>query len=48
MKIVAGIIGFGVGMHHFKAIQGFKGSKIKYICEINSTKRKLLKKNILI
>ena len=44
MKIVAGIIGFGVGMHHFKAIQGFKGSKIKYICEINSTKRKLLKK----
>ena len=36
MKIVAAIIGSGIGLQHFKAIQNFKGSKIKYICEKNS------------
>ena len=44
MKIVAAIIGSGIGLQHFKAIQNFKGSKIKYICEKNSQKRSILKK----
>ena len=28
MKIVAAIIGSGIGLQHFKAIQNFKGSKL--------------------
>lgn len=44
MKIVAGIIGSGIGLQHFKAIQNFKGSKIKYICEKNTQKRIILKR----
>ena len=43
-KIKAGIIGFGVGQKHFEAIQNYKKSKVKIICEKNLNKLSNLKK----
>ena len=45
MKIRAAIIGMGVGQKHFEAIENYKGSKVEIICEKNSKKINLLKKN---
>ncbi len=44
MKIKAAIIGTGVGIKHFNAIENYKGCKVKIICEKNKSKIKLLKK----
>lgn len=44
MKIKAAIIGTGIGIKHFNAIENYKGSKVKVICEKNKSKIKLLKK----
>ncbi len=44
MKIVAAVIGMGVGEKHLEAIDGFIGSKVKIICEKNKNKIKILKK----
>jgi len=44
MKIKAAIIGTGIGIKHFNAIENYKGSKVKIICEKNKSKIKLLKK----
>ena len=44
MKIVAAVIGMGVGEKHLEAIDGFKGSSVKIICEKNKKKIKILKK----
>jgi predicted dehydrogenase len=44
MNIVAGIIGMGIGEKHLEAIEGYKNSKIKIICEKNEKIIKLLKK----
>lgn len=35
MKIIAAIIGFGIGKKHFESIENYKGSKVKIICEKN-------------
>ena len=44
MKIRAAIIGMGVGQKHFEAIENYKDSKVKIICEKNKKKIVLLKK----
>ena len=44
MKIVAAIIGTGIGTKHFDAIENYKGSKVKIICEKNKLKHNALKK----
>ena len=44
MKIIAGIIGMGIGQKHLEAIDKYKGSIVKTICEKNEKKIKLLKK----
>jgi len=44
MKIVAAVIGMGIGEKHLEAIDGFKGSKVKMICEKNKKKIQILKK----
>ena len=44
MKIVAAVIGMGIGEKHLKAIDGFLGSKVKIICERNKKKLKILRK----
>ena len=36
MKIKAAIIGTGIGIKHFNAIENYKGSKVKIICERNN------------
>lgn len=41
MKIVAGIVGLGVGIKHFDAINSFKDSKVKLVCDLN--KKKLIR-----
>ena len=41
--INAAIIGSGIGLKHFEAINGYRNSKIKIICEKNSKKVKELK-----
>ena len=49
--INAAIIGSGIGLKHLEAIQGYRNSKVKIICEKNSKKIKKLKlkfKNIKI
>ncbi len=49
--INAAIIGSGIGLKHLEAIQGYRNSKVKIICEKNSKKIKELKlkfKNIKI
>ena len=43
-KINAGIIGFGIGQKHFKAINNYKKAKVLIICEKKLNKIKLLKK----
>jgi predicted dehydrogenase len=44
MKIVAAVIGMGVGEKHLEAIDGFMGSKVKIICEKDEKKIQTLKK----
>ena len=44
MKIVAGIIGTGIGLKHFEALEKYRGCEVKYICEKNKAKLKSLKK----
>lgn len=43
MKIVAAIIGMGIGQKHFEAIDNYKNSMVKIICEKNKNKIKELK-----
>ena len=43
-KISAGIIGFGIGQKHFEAINNYKNTKVKTICEKDFKKLKYLKK----
>lgn len=43
MKIVAAIIGMGIGQKHLEAIENYKNSKVKVICEKNKQKIKKLK-----
>ena len=43
MKINAAIIGTGIGIKHLEAIEGYRKSKILYICEKN--KKKFLELN---
>ncbi len=44
MKIIAAIIGMGIGQKHFEAIEGYKNSKVKIICEKDPKKINKLKK----
>ena len=44
MKIVAAVIGFGIGKKHVDAIDSHKYSKVKTICEKNKQKVLQLKK----
>ncbi len=44
MKINAAIIGSGVGLRHFEAIENYRGSNVKIICEFNKSKILFLKK----
>ena len=44
MKLKAAVIGSGVGLKHFEAIQNFKKTKVKFICEFDKRKAKLLRK----
>jgi len=46
MKIKAAIIGMGIGSMHLEAIENYKGSKVKIICEKNKKKLNILKKKI--
>ena len=45
-KIIAAVIGMGVGKKHLEAIDGYMGSTVKIICEKNKKKIQLLKKKI--
>tara|TARA_B100001057_G_scaffold456068_1_gene503126 strand:- start:4874 stop:5869 length:996 start_codon:yes stop_codon:yes gene_type:complete len=44
MKLKAAVIGSGVGLKHFEAIQNFKNSKVKSICEFDKKRANFLKK----
>ena len=44
MKIIAAIIGMGIGQKHLDAIDNYKKSFVKIICEKNEKKIKFLKK----
>ncbi len=44
MKIKAAIIGMGIGNKHFEAIENYKSSEVKIICDIDKKKVKELKK----
>tara|TARA_Y100000590_G_scaffold445270_1_gene577162 strand:- start:2306 stop:3286 length:981 start_codon:yes stop_codon:yes gene_type:complete len=44
MKIIAAVIGMGVGKKHLEAIDGYMGSTVKIICEKNKKKIQILKK----
>ncbi len=44
MKIISGVIGMGIGQKHFEAIENYKKSKVKIICEKDSLKLSKLKK----
>lgn len=44
MKINAAIIGSGVGLRHLEAIENYKGSNVKMICEFDKSKIFFLKK----
>ena len=44
MKIIAGIIGMGIGQKHLDAIDKYKGSIVKMICELDKKKIRFLKK----
>lgn len=46
MKIYAAIIGTGIGIKHFEAINNYKNSKVICIYEKDRKKRKILKKKI--
>ena len=38
MRVIAAVIGMGIGEKHLRAIDGFMGSKVKIICEKNKKK----------
>ena len=42
--IKAAIIGMGIGNKHYEAIENYKSSKVKIICEFNEKKIKQLRK----
>ncbi len=44
MKINAAIIGSGVGLRHLEAIENYRGSNVKMICEFDKSKIFFLKK----
>ena len=44
MKIIAAIIGMGIGQKHLDAIDNYKKSFVKIICEKKKKKIKFLKK----
>ena len=44
MKIIAAVIGTGIGEKHIEAINNFKKSKVKIVCEKNKKKFPYLKK----
>ncbi len=44
MKIKAAVIGTGIGLKHFEAIENYKSSKVEVICETNKKKINYLKK----
>ena len=44
MKILAGVIGMGIGEKHVQAIENYNLSKVLIICEKNKNKLKYLKK----
>lgn len=44
MKINAAVIGMGIGNKHLQAIENYKGSTVKIICEKNKKKIQYLKK----
>jgi len=44
MKVKAAIIGMGIGQRHLEAIENYKKSKVKIICEKDKKKIKLLKR----
>ena len=44
MRVIAAVIGMGIGEKHLRAIDGFMGSKVKIICEKNKKKIQILKK----
>ena len=44
--IKAGIIGSGIGLKHFEAINNYRGSKVLCILEKNKEKAESLKKKI--
>ena len=44
MKIIAAVIGMGIGQKHLDAIDNYKKSFVKIICEKNEKKIKFLKK----
>ena len=46
MKIIAAIIGMGIGQKHLDAIDNYKKSFVKIICEKNEKKNKIFKKKI--
>lgn len=44
MKVIAAVIGMGIGQKHLDAIDNYKKSFVKIICEKNDNKIKFLKK----
>lgn len=44
MKIVSAIIGMGIGQKHLEAIDNYKNSEVKTICEKDKSKIRILKK----
>jgi predicted dehydrogenase len=44
MKIIAAVIGTGIGEKHIEAINNFEKSKVKMVCEKNKKKFPYLKK----
>ena len=46
MEIIAAVIGMGIGQKHLEAIENYKKSFVKIICEKNEKKIKNLKKKI--
>mgnify|MGYP001178898300 CR=1 FL=1 len=43
MKIIAAVIGTGIGEKHIEAINNFKKSYVKIVCEKNKMKANLIK-----
>ena len=46
MKVISAIIGTGVGTKHLQAIENYKGSKVKIICEKDKKKNINIKEKI--